>query len=222
MRKWLFTAIVCLWSSGAFAQMPEGEYLEGKDSKAAVILAHGRGVGPDGNVVGPLRRAINKELGFHTLSLRMPEVGPGNVDSPGWAATFPEAYRRIQAAIDFLKNDKGVERLYLMGHSMGGRMATGFLANNPNAGVAGFIGVGLLDGGREPINSNLNLEKIKIPVIDVYGSNPMDAQPAALRKPMVSDRFVQVEIPGAEHNYRGYDKQVADPIIEWLKRVDAK
>lgn len=53
----------------------------------------------------------------------MPEVGPGNVDSPAWAATFPEAYRHIQAAIDFLRNDKSVERVYLMGHSMGGPIA---------------------------------------------------------------------------------------------------
>lgn len=52
------------------AEMPKAEYLESKGSKVGVILAHGQGLDPDSNVVGPLRRAINKELGFHTLSLQ--------------------------------------------------------------------------------------------------------------------------------------------------------
>ena len=38
-----------------------------------------------------------------------------------------------------------------------------FLANSPEAQVVGFIGVGLLAGGKEPLNTNLNLRKIKVP-----------------------------------------------------------
>ena len=149
----LLLALSCLLATHAVAQMPQGEYLEGKDSKVAVVLAHGRGNSPDGNVVGPLRRAIQQELGFHTLSLRMPDPGADSPDSPELAAAFPEAYQRIQAAIDFLRREKGVERVYLMGHSMGGRMTSGFLANTPDAGVVGFIGVGLTAGGKEPVNT---------------------------------------------------------------------
>ena len=44
----------------------------GKESKVGVILAHGQGLDPDSQVVGPLRKSINQELGFHTLSLQMP------------------------------------------------------------------------------------------------------------------------------------------------------
>ena len=135
-----------LIASHAAAQMPKGEYLDGKNSKVAVILAHGQGLDPDGNVVGPLRRAINSELGFHTLSLNMPNL-PGSRSTElfeEYATTFPDAYARIQAAIDFFRNEKGVDRIYLMGYSMGGRMTAAFLANNPDAPVVGFIGVGLL------------------------------------------------------------------------------
>jgi hypothetical protein len=71
-----------------WAQMPQGEYLDGKDSKVGVVLAHGRGNSPDGNVVGPLRRAIHKDLGFHTFSLRMPDPGADSPDSPELAARF--------------------------------------------------------------------------------------------------------------------------------------
>ena len=136
------------------------------------------------------------------------------------AAVFPDAYQRIQAAIDFLKKEKGVQRVYLMGHSMGGRMTSAFLVNYPDAGVVGFIGVGLLAGGQEPVNTNLNLRKVRIPVIDVYAEADRDAKAAEFRKGLVSERFVQVPIPGAKHSYRGYEKEVADAVIGWLKKQE--
>jgi len=205
------------------AEMPKGEYLEGKGSKVAVILAHGQGLDPDSQVVGPLRKAINKELGFHTLSLQMPVV-PG-AKTPDkfleYGPTFPEAYKAIQAGIDFLKKEKGVERIYLMGYSMGGRMTTAFLAQNPEGRVAGYIGVGLLAGGKEPLNTNLNLKKIKVPVIDIHADSDPDAKGAAFRKPFVSDRYKQVVISGAKHDYRGYDNEVATAVTAWLKQQES-
>jgi predicted alpha/beta-hydrolase family hydrolase len=204
--------------------MPKGEYLDGKDSKVAVVLAHGQGLDADAIVVGPLRRAIHSELGFHTLSLSMPTL-PGAKTLElfhEYESTFPDAYARIQAAIDFLRKEKGVERIYLMGHSMGGRMTSAFLANHPDAPVVGFIGVGLLAGGKEPLNTNLNLRRIKVPVIDVFAENDRDAKSAEFRKPMVSDRFVQIPIPGAKHDYRGYEKVVASAVNDWLKKQESR
>lgn len=204
--------------------MPKGEYLDGKDSKVAVVLAHGQGLDADAIVVGPLRRAIHSELGFHTLSLSMPTLpGARTLELFNeYESTFPDAYARIQAAIDFLRKEKGVERIYLMGHSMGGRMTSAFLANHPDAPVVGFIGVGLLAGGKEPLNTNLNLRKIKVPVIDVFAENDRDAKSAEFRKPMVSDRFVQIPIPGAKHDYRGYEKVVASAVNDWLKKQESR
>ncbi|MDN5505331.1 MAG: hypothetical protein L0H10_16170 [Comamonas sp.] len=74
-----------------------------------------------------------------------------------------------------------MERIYLMGHSMGGRMTTGFLANNPTAPAVGFIEVGLTAGSKGPANTNLNLRKVKLAVIDVYGDNEMDARAVSFR-----------------------------------------
>ena len=218
LRSFLAVSL-CMFTAVALAEPPKGEYLDGKTSKIAVILAHGQGLDPDGNVVGPLRRAIHETLGYHTLSLNMPTLpGARSIDLfEEYESTFPEAYVRIQAAIDFLRNEKGVERVFLMGHSMGGRMTSAFLANNPGAQVAGFIGVGLLAGGKEPLNTNLNLRKVKIPVIDVYAENDRDAKAAEFRKPFVSDRYVQVSVPGAKHDYKGYEKVVADAVNTWLK-----
>ncbi len=211
--------LVILTTATAHASMPEGKYLESRDSKIGVILAHGQGLDPDSQVVGPLRKAINKDLGFHTLSLQMPVVpgkrGPEMLQF--YESTFPDAYKRIQAAIQFLTKEKGVERLYLMGYSMGGRMTSAFLANHPDSGIAGYIGVGLLAGGEEPLNTNLNLRKVNIPVLDIYAENDRDAKFAENRKPFLSDRFTQVSIPGAKHDYRGFEDKVNELVISWLR-----
>jgi predicted alpha/beta-hydrolase family hydrolase len=216
--------VIFLVAGTVYAEMPKGEYLEGKGSKIGVILAHGQGWDPDSHVVGPLRRVINKELGFHTLSLQMPII-PGK-RSPEtfqeYASTFPDAYKTIQAAIDFLKKEKGVDRVYLMGYSMGGRMTTAFLANHPDSGIVGYIGVGLVAGGEEPLNTNFNLRKVKIPVLDVYAENDQDAKFAQNRKSFVSERFKQIPIAGAKHDYKGYDKQIADTVIPWLREHEPK
>lgn len=215
---------VFLVAGTVYAEMPKGEYLEGKGSKIGVILAHGQDWDPDSHVVGPLRRVINEELGFHTLSLQMPII-PGK-RSPEtfqeYASTFPDAYKTVQAAIDFLKKEKGVERVYLMGYSMGGRMTTAFLANHPDSGIVGYIGVGLVAGGEEPLNTNFNLRKVKIPVLDVYAENDQDAKFAQNRKSFVSERFKQIPIAGAKHDYLGYDKQIADAVIPWLREHEPK
>ena len=218
-RRTVIGLFVLLIASTVHAGMPEGMYLAGKDSKIGVILAHGQGQDPDSQVVGPLRKAINKELGFHTLSLQMPVVqgkrGPESFRL--YESTFPDAYQRIQAAIEFLKKEKGVERMYLMGYSMGGRMTSAFLANHPDSGIAGYIGVGLLAGGEVPMNTNLNLRNMKIPVLDVYAEDDRDAKFAENRKAFVSERFKQVPIPGAKHDYSGYEDQVNAAVITWLR-----
>jgi pimeloyl-ACP methyl ester carboxylesterase len=212
-----------LVGSTVYADMPKGKYLEGKDSKVGVILAHGQGLDPDSQVVGPLSKSINKELGFHTLSLQMPVVA--GKKTPGkyleYVPTFPDAYKTIQAGIDFLKKEKGVERIYLMGYSMGGRMTTGFLAQNPDSGVIGYIGVGLLGGGSVPLNTNLNLKTVTVPVIDIHADSGLDAKSAEFRKPFVSDRYTQVVIRGAKHDYHGYDNQIAKAVIAWLKQQES-
>lgn len=215
-------AIMVLWiCSIAQAEMPKGEYLEGKNSVTAVILAHGRGQGADSHVVSPLRKVINKELGFHTFSLQMPVLSSSKYLD--YAPTFPDAFKAIQMAIDYLTTEKGVKRIYLMGYSMGARMTTAFLVERPTPAIVGFIGVGLLEGGGRPLDANQNLSTIRLPVIDIFADNtPLDLKSAENRRSMVSDTFKQIRISGAEHSFRGYDDQVVKTAIEWLKEQEGK
>lgn len=221
---WAAVMTVVLGFTPAQAEMPKGEYLEGKGSgaKVAVLLAHGRGGSPDGNVVGSLRKSLNQELGVQTLAPYLPEPRVDSPESPEFAAVFPEAERIIQSGIDFLRKEKGAARVYVVGYSLGGRVVSAYLADHPNAGVAGFIGIGLLGGGSVPVNTNLTLEKVKVPVVDIYAENDRDAKFAEHRKRYVSDRYAQVSIPGAKHDYRGYERPVADATINWLKAQEAK
>ncbi|HOM14709.1 MAG TPA: alpha/beta fold hydrolase [Rubrivivax sp.] len=213
-----------LGGPAAAVKMPAGKYLEAPGSPVAVILAHGQGLDADSQVVSPLRKGIHRELGFHTLSLQMP-VLPGRITQEhflAYAETFPDAYARIQAAIDFLRQDKGVQRIYLMGYSMGARMATAFLAEHPQAGIAGFIGVGITAGGPDPLNSNRNLMRVRLPVLDVYAEDDMDAQFAANRRRFMAGHMEQVPIPGARHDYRGHEDEVLRAVVDWLKRQEAR
>lgn len=214
----LTSMFVLAIGSKAMAGPPSGSaYLDGGSSKVAVILCHGRAQGPRWKVVDPLRKDINKQLGYHTLSLQLPGKGK---DWERYAEVFPRAYEEIQAGIDFLRKEKGVTKIYLMGHSMGSRMATAFLVEHPESGIAGFIGVGIQNGGRYPLDSNSNLRKIKIPVLDVYGDGGTgkDKIEAEVRSDMVSDRYIQVLIPKADHQFNRGEEEMVKAVVDWLNK----
>ena len=196
--------------------MPSNAYLDGKDSTIGVVLCHGRGQYPTWLVVDPLRRGLNEELGYHTLSIQMPT---GDVNWKEYEAFFPDAHKRIAAAIRYLKDIKKVKKVYLMGHSMGSRMATSFLADNPNSGIAGFIGVGIRNGGDAPLDSDSNLRAVTIPVLDVYGDggDGKDADHADDRSDMESNRYKQVLISDADHKFTQHEKEMVNAVTSWLK-----
>jgi dienelactone hydrolase len=159
--------------------------------------------------------------GFHTLSLQMPVLS--STKYLDYARTFPDAFRAIQAAIDYLTSEKGVKRIYLMGYSMGARMTTAFIVERPTPLIVGYIGVGLLEGGGTPLDANQNLSSIRLPVVDIFADKtPLDLKSAENRRSMVSDTFKQVRISGADHSFRGYDDQLVQTVIEWLKEREGK
>ena len=218
LMKFVFV-IACLTGSLAVAGPPANSaYLDGGTSKVGVILCHGRGQHPKWKVVDPLRKGINAKLGYHSLSLQLP------AEKKNWkayAADFPRAHQEIEAGIAFLRNEKKVDKIYLMGHSMGSRMATSFVANNPTAPIAGFIGVGIRNDGPGPLDSNANLRRVELPVLDVYGDggDGKDMAHAEARSDMVSGRYKQVVISGANHTFDGQEEEMIKPVIDWLREA---
>ena len=201
----------------SISNLPSYAYLEGNDSKVGVVLCHGRGKHPRFSVVEPLRKGINKHLGYHTISIQMPK---GSVGWRQYEEFFPEAHKNITAAVRFLKEKKGVEKVYLMGHSMGSRMATSYLAENSDSGIDGFIGAGIRNGGGSPLDSNTNLRSVNIPVIDIYGDggDGKDAHHAKRRSDMVGDRYTQVFISGANHRFTHHENELVDAVTNWLRQ----
>lgn len=211
-----------LFASLAQADRPPSVYLEGK-TDVGVVLLHGHGGTADGNVVGPLMRMFNTEFGFHTLSLDLPQVTGMSVGpqlAAAYAPRYPEVERLIEQGIDYLSREKNVKTVYLVGFSAGARMMTAYLAKHPGQTFAGYVSVSTSCGGPEPMDSNDNLTRVEVPVLDIYGTgSPNDVSCAAGRQSLaaVADWFKTAQVAGAPHNFRGYEPQLSARVAEWVR-----
>lgn len=220
MNKYIFYVLLALFPlhpQYAYAEMPlDSVYLSGTLNKIGLILCHGRGKHPTWKVVDPLRKGINSKLGYHTLSIQMPNENKYWKD---YAEDFPVAYKRIQAATDFLKKKKGVTKVFLMGHSMGARMASSYVAENQNHGLSGLIVAGCRNNGGKPLSCIENLESINIPVLDIWGGdNNKDSNSASYREALRSKSYTQAEITGANHKFEDYDDELVTTVSLWLEK----
>jgi len=215
-----------LFASLAQADRPPSVYLDGK-TDVGVVLLHGHGGTADGNVVGPLMRMFNTEFGYHTLSLDLPQVtgmSAGPQLAAAYAPRYPEVEKRIEQGIDYLVRQKNVKAVYLVGFSVGARMMTAYLAKHPGQTFAGYVSVSTSCGGPEPMDSNDNLTRVKVPVLDIYGTGlPNDVSCAAGRKNLAEtmDRYKVVQVAGAPHNFRGYEAQLSTQVAEWVRGLSA-
>ena len=141
-------------------------HTEVKNAKAAIILAHGLGVHPDYGLIGALRTRL-ADAGYTTLSIQMPILA---ADAP--AARYPvlfwEADARFAAAMTHLRR-KRYQKIVLLSHSMGSRMANHYVGAHPQVPLAGWISLSISSGEYAPI------KRIKFPVFDVYAENDLDA-----------------------------------------------
>lgn len=212
----VLSIISLFMSASVMADKLKGSaYLDGGSNKAALILAHGRGKHPTWKVVDPLRKGINEKLGYHTLSLQMP-----NEDKKWkkYASDFPAAYQSIKDGIRYLKEEKGVTTIFLMGHSMGSRMASAFVAENPDQPIAGLIVAGCRNNGGKPLSCEESLRNVVIPVLDIWGGKDgKDSNAASDRKGLISGNYQQVKISGANHKFKGHEGKFVSSVADWLK-----
>ena len=219
MKRFLITMLSItsiVISTTSIADKPENSvYLDGSANKKALILTHGRGKHPTWKVVNPLRKGVHEKLGYHTLSLQLPN------DDKQWkkyANDFPEAYKTIIYGIRFLKEEKGVTTIFLMGHSMGSRMASAFVSENPDQPISGLVIVGCRNNGGYPLSCEENLQNVDIPVLDVWGgNNDKDSDAASDREGFISEHYQQAVISGANHKLDGYDNDLVSSVTRWLQ-----
>ena len=197
-------------------QPKDHAFLQANASTSAVILCHGRGKHPRWLVVDPLRKAIHRQLNYHTLSLQMPK---DDIPWKDYQYLFPEAFNTIKNSINYLKRQYKVKKIFLIGHSMGSRMGSAFLSANPKTDINGFIGIGMRNNGDHPLDAKSNLSSVKIPVLDLFGNggDRKDTNHAKAREPLISKSYQQIKIKNADHKFINHKQQMIDTVIAWLK-----
>ncbi len=177
----------------------------------AVIVVHGMGVNPDWNLIGVLRLAL-ADLGFATLSVQMPVLA---ADAPrtDYAAIFPDAGERLDAATDWLRA-RSYSRIAVVSHSMGSAMVNAWLAKRKRPEVDAWVPVGLLVDFAAPP---------PLPVLDIVAEHDL---PEALAFAKTRGRSLRDDgcsaplvVGGTDHYFANAAARLAKAIKPFLDRA---
>lgn len=194
-----------------------------KTPKQAIILLHGRGVHPRWGFLENLWLDL-PDRGFYMLSLQLPVLGP-NALLADYAQTFPEAFHRIDAGLVFLKQ-QGIDAVLLLGHSSGAMTAIAYTAEHSKT-IRGVVAIGLSteSAGGRIMQPALLLEQLKLPILDIYGSEDLPvvldfvrARADAARK-AGNRQYTQQEVKRANHFFTGQYPQLKAAIVKWLETL---
>ncbi len=188
-------------------------FTEVKDAKGAVIVVHGMGVHPDWNLIGVLRNGLS-DAGYTTLSVQMPVLA--NTAKPEqYPPTFPEAAKRLGAAVEFLQA-KGYKKIAIVSHSMGSRMTDYFLTHGGKAPLFAWVAIGL--------SGNYTRGKtLAFPVLDLYGENDLPPVLKAAKARAGALKAVpgakQVVAPGTDHFFNNKDGELVGYVKDFLDQA---
>ena len=194
--------------------LTEGDTASGR----AVLLLHGIGVHPNWpDVIYPLRSGL-LEAGVTTLSIQMP-VLPNQAEPSEYLPLFIEVPGRLDAAIDSLEA-AGYTDIAVVAHSLGAAMAVYSLAEASSDRVTSLVIVGMSPGGADQANIR-RLQKIRLPVFDLYGGNDLEAVLATAQQRAAagaaSSRFWQRRVDGANHFFQGFETELVRQVLDWLE-----
>ncbi|MFO7602495.1 MAG: DUF3530 family protein [Gammaproteobacteria bacterium] len=203
-----------------------GIYTEATTPTASggALVLHGSGVHPDWpDVIYPLRTQL-PDHGWHTLAIQMPVLA-NEAEYDDYAPLFAEVAPRIEAGIKYLQ-DKGIQNIVIIAHSLGTTMSAHYLASSPNAAVRAFVAVGMpgQHAKAEAMNNLKSLEKISLPLLDIYGSEDLESilktadQRASAAKRAGNTAYSQVEVPGANHFFNGQGDTLVKRVRGWLAK----
>lgn len=200
---------------GIYSQQPA------RKVKGAVIILHGMGAHPDWpEVITPLRTSL-PATGWATFSIQMPLLEPGDPLSD-YGKTMIRAGNRIRSAVYYLREKKFL-KIVIIGHSFGALSAAYYLSSGLSS-IRAFAGISMQD--YDFLNPRLKLAeylgRIEIPVLDIFGSRDIGevvslAEDRRLQaRKMNRDKFQQIEIEGADHDFTGMEEILIRRISDWL------
>ena len=200
-----------------------GIYTEAAEqSDRSVIVMHGTGVHPDWQqVIQPLRVGLT-EHGWNTLSIQMPVLA-NDAEYQEYAPLYDEVAPRIDAAIRYLKTH-GTKEIVLIGHSQGAAMSAYYLSTSKQA-IKGFVAIGIAAFADDPrMNSLLSLQKIHVPILDLYGSDDLEAvlksvdQRRKAAKQAGNTDYTQIKVDGSNHFFDGHENELLEAVSNWLNK----
>ncbi len=188
-------------------------YLPAKVPRGAVIVAHGRGWGPDFELYGVLRTRL-AEAGYSTLSIQLP-VLESTAKIGDYLPTFADAGERFALAARWLAA-KGPGHIAIVSHSLGATMANHYLIRAGDGPVRAWVFIGIVNGLED-------MFRIRIPVLDVYGSEDWDVTRVGADERRAQIAKVpgskQVVVPGARHFFEGRTDVLVEVITGFLDGV---
>jgi len=191
-------------------------YTPAANARGAAILVHGMGVHPDWGLNGPLRTAL-PERGYATLSIQMPVLA-ADAKADDYPPLFPEAAERIAAAVAWLKA-RGYDRVALVSHSLGARMANYYLVNAAHPGVQAWVAIGITAPFENP-------NMIPVPTLDIHGDGDFPQVLKGTGERAFYLRRVkgsaQVVVAGADHYFNGKETDLARFIANFLDKTLVK
>lgn len=189
------------------------------ESHRAVLLVHGIGVHPNWpDILYPLRTGL-LEQGVTTLSIQMPILA-NEAEPRDYLPLFVEVPGRIDAGLQALR-DAGYRDITLVAHSMGAAMAVYYLSQATPGRVDSLVIIGTSPGieGRENID---RLQKLRIPVFDLYGSNDLEgvvdsAAERASAGRLTGVEYEQLQVQGANHFFQGHEVELVEQVFDWIE-----
>lgn len=187
-----------------------GIYAEAQNARGAVIVGHGRGWSPDWELYSTLRMKL-VDQGYTTLAIQLPVLGPG-AKVGDYIPTYPDAAERYDLAAKYL-NDKGYKDIAIVSHSLGATMANQYLIKSEKNPVKAWVFISIINGLEE-------MFRIKIPVLDIFGSKDWPiTQVGAYERKLQIDKVPgsdQIVIPDAPHFFEGKEDELITAIVGFL------
>jgi len=185
----------------------------------AVIVIHGIGIHPNWEtVIKPLRVQLAAK-GWNTLSLQMPILG-NDATNKDYEPLMKEVPARIDAGIRYLSKE-GAKKVVIVAHSMGALMSNYYLAHKKvyqeaqtETPIIAYIGIGM--------DSEKYIDKIKIPVLDLYGEKDLDgvlkSADARLKAGSQNKAYHQKKVAGANHFFEDQDDDLVNAVVTELQK----
>lgn len=185
-------------------------YTEAQQPRGAVIIAHGRGWNPDHDLYSTLRVNL-AEQGYSTLSIQLPVLGSG-AKIGDYIPTYPDARDRFHRSAELLE-EKGYKDIAIVSHSLGATMANQYLIHVRETPVKAWVFIGIINGLEE-------MFRIKIPVLDVYGSRDwvITQVGAPERRKQIEkiEGSQQVVVGDALHFFEGKEDELVRVVVGFL------